>query len=62
MNVNMILVLKKMLIPIEETSAITFDRHHNLHKDAMIIKNKMRAFFVCMETSSKRIHINHIYN
>ena len=43
MNVNMILILKKMLIPIEETSAITFDRDYNLQKDAMIINNKMRA-------------------
>ena len=60
MNVNMILILKKMLIPIEETSAITFDRDYNLQKDAMIINNKMRAFFVCRETSSNRIHINHI--
>jgi hypothetical protein len=59
MNVNLILLLKKMLIPTGETSAITFDRHYNLKKDAMIINNKMRAFFVSSETSSKRIHIDH---
>ena len=46
MNVNLVLLLRKMLIPTEETSAITFDRHHNLQKDAMILKNKMPTFFL----------------
>jgi hypothetical protein len=30
MNVNLVLLLKKMLISTGETSAITFDRHYNL--------------------------------
>ena len=34
MNVNVVLLLKKILIPTEKTSAITFDMHYNLQKAA----------------------------
>jgi len=34
MNVNLNLLLKKMLILTGETLVITFDRHYNLQKDS----------------------------